>query len=87
MDLKEELRIMVKYILPEEDQDNDIVENYVDTFALINEEYIKQLKLTVVMQQRELLIDFYSKQRGGMNNTNKDAIIREVDNYLSINCA
>lgn len=40
-----------------------------------------------VSQQRELLIDFYSKQNGGMNDTNKHAIIREVDNYIeSINC-
>ncbi len=54
-------------------------------------EYINELerKLTLhnVSQQRELLIDFYSKQNGGMNDTNKHAIIREVDNYIeSINC-
>ena len=43
--------------------------------------------LDVVNQQRELLIDFYSKQNGWMNETNKNAIIREVDNYIeSINC-
>ena len=46
----------------------------------------KQLILSGVSHQSELLIDFYSKQLGGMNETNKDAIIREVDNYLSINC-
>ncbi len=55
------------------------------------QEYINELerKLTLhnVSQQRELLIDFYSKQNGGMNDTNKHAIIREVDNYIeSINC-
>jgi len=45
------------------------------------------LSLHLVSQQRELLIDFYSKQNGGMNDTNKHAIIREVDNYIeSINC-
>ena len=45
------------------------------------------LNLHIVSQQRELLIDFYSKQNGGMNDTNKHAIIREVDNYIeSINC-
>ncbi len=47
----------------------------------------RQLLLHNVSQQRELLIDFYSKQNGGMNDTNKHAIIREVDNYIeSINC-
>ncbi len=46
----------------------------------------EQLTLTDVSQQRELLIDFYSKQNGGMNDTNKHAVIREVDNYIeSIN--
>ena len=38
--------------------------------------------IPVVSQPRELLIDFYSKQNGGMNETNKYAIIREVDNYI-----
>jgi len=47
----------------------------------------KLLDLFSVSQQRELLIDFYSKQNGGMNDTNKHDIIREVDNYIeSINC-
>jgi hypothetical protein len=48
--------------------------------------YVEELEkssINAVVQQRELLIDFYSKQRGGMNDTNKDAIFREVDNYLS----
>ena len=48
MDLKKELRIMVKYILPPEDRDNDVIENYVDTLALINEEYVKQLSIPLV---------------------------------------
>ena len=51
------------------------------------DELIKLFSLHSVSHQRELLIDFYSKQNGGMNETNKDAIIREVDNYIeSINC-
>jgi len=45
MDLKKELRIIVKYILPPEDRDNDVIENYVDTLTLINEEYVKQLSI------------------------------------------
>jgi len=54
---------------------------------LIKEALNEQLRLYIVSQQRELLIDFYSKQKGGMNETNKHAIIREVDNYIeSINC-
>jgi len=55
MELKKELRIMVKYILAKEKQDNDVVENYVDTLALINETYVEQLRLENVSQQRELL--------------------------------
>jgi hypothetical protein len=55
MELKKELRIMVKYILAKEKQDNDVVENYVDTLALINETYVEQLRLGNVSQQRELL--------------------------------
>ena len=43
MDLKKELRIMVKYILPEEEHQEDVIENYVDTLALINEEYVMSL--------------------------------------------
>lgn len=49
MDLKKELRIMVKYILPKEQHDNDVIENYVDTLALINEEYVKQLAIPNVV--------------------------------------
>jgi hypothetical protein len=45
----------------------------------------KQLILSVVNNRRELLIDFYSNQLGGMNDVNKCAIYREVENYLSIN--
>lgn len=55
MELKKELRIMVKYILAKEKQDNDVVENYVNTLALINETYVEQLRLGNVSQQRELL--------------------------------
>ena len=46
MNIKDELRIMVKYLLePEESKEVDVVENYVDTFYLIFEEYQKQLAL------------------------------------------
>lgn len=48
MDLKKELRIIVKYILPKDQHDKDVIENYVDTLVLIYEEYTKQLKLTSV---------------------------------------
>ena len=34
---------MVKYILPEEEHQEDVIENYVDTLALINEEYVMSL--------------------------------------------
>jgi len=57
MDLKEELRIMVKYILPKEQHDKDVIENCVDTLTLINEEYVKQLSIPDVGSQRELLIN------------------------------
>ena len=58
-----------------------------DTVDEIAEEIVKLFAIHNVSQQRELLIDFYSKQNGGMNDTNKHAIIREVDNYIeSINC-
>ena len=49
MDLKKELRIMVEYILPPEDRDKDVIENYVDTLVLINEEYTEQLILSGVV--------------------------------------
>lgn len=49
MDLKKELRIMVEYILPPEDRDKDVIENYVDTLALINKEYVKQLSIPRVV--------------------------------------
>ncbi len=36
-----------------------------------------------VSNRRELLIAFYANQNGGLNNTNKYSIEREVDKYLS----
>ncbi len=46
MDVKNELRIMIKYLLgPEEGEEVDVVENYVDTFYLIFEGYKKQLTI------------------------------------------
>ena len=58
-----------------------------DAFIDGAEALLKLLRIGDVSQPRELLIDFYSKQNGGMNDTNKHAIIREVDNYIeSINC-
>lgn len=47
----------------------------------------EQLLIHGVSNRRELLIDFYSNQLGGINDVNKCAIYREVENYLSINCA
>ena len=47
MDLKEEYRKIIKYMLAF-DASSDLIENYVDTFILINEEYKKQLTLTDV---------------------------------------
>jgi len=58
MDLKKELRIIVRYILPPEDRHNDVVESYVDTLALINEEYVKQLSIPLVIKRiREYATD------------------------------
>jgi len=48
MDLKEEYRKIIKYML-DDDASSDLIENYVDTFILINEEYKKQLTLTEVV--------------------------------------
>ena len=48
MDLKEEYRKIIKYMLAF-DASSDLIENYVDTFILINEEYKKQLTLTEVV--------------------------------------
>ena len=56
MDLKKELRIMVKYILPKEEHDKDVIENYVDTLALINEEYVKQLRIGGVVSSSDLIV-------------------------------
>ena len=63
-------------------------DGWLEIVKLIDEyEQVKNCSIPDVSQQRELLIDFYSKQRGGMNETNKHARIREVDNYIeSINC-
>lgn len=41
MDLRKELRVMVKYMLPKEDHASDVIENYVDTFEAIYKEYYK----------------------------------------------
>ena len=41
------------------------------------------LILSGVSQQRELLIAFYANQNGGLNDTNKHSVEREVDNFLS----
>jgi len=65
---------------------NELDKKYKIEYILWLEERIEQFAIKDVSHRRELLIDFYSKQRGGINETNKDAIIREVDNYLSINC-
>jgi hypothetical protein len=50
-------------------------------------EALKQVKnngvLDGVSNRRELLIAFYANQNGGLNNTNKYSIEREVDKYLS----
>jgi len=70
-----------------EEKINDILVAYEKNCISYSEMKQQLLNLHSVSQQRELLIDFYSKQNGGMNETNKDAIIREVDNYIeSINC-
>ena len=64
---------------------NHLIEDAQNYIVKLNK--LKLLGLHNVDQQRELLIAFYSKQNGGMNDTNKHAIIREVDNYIkSINC-
>lgn len=44
MNIKEEFRKIVKYML-DDDASSDLIENYVDTLALINEEYVKQLNI------------------------------------------
>ena len=85
MDLKKELRIIVEYILPTEDRDKDVIENYVDTLALINEEYTKQLILSGVSQQRELLIDFSKKIMFGEDWTPPLPYEQMVDDYLKGN--
>jgi hypothetical protein len=43
--------------LPKEQHDNDVIENYVDTLFLINEEYTKQLIKANVSNRRGMLID------------------------------
>jgi hypothetical protein len=57
-------------------------------FANAMEEYHKHKVnngvLDGVSNRRELLIAFYANQNGGLNNTNKYSIEREVDKYLSI---
>jgi hypothetical protein len=46
-------------------------------------EQVKKLNIDDVSKQRELLIAFYANQNGGLNDTNKHSIEREVDNFLS----
>ena len=62
MNLRKEMKTMVKYILPKKEHDRDVIENYTDTMVLIAEEYKdEQLKLCGVSQQRELfnaMLDF-----------------------------
>lgn len=61
--------------------------DYETTTYKLAETLVKVFSIHHVSQQRVLLIDFYGKQLGGMNDTNKDSVIREVDNYIkSINC-
>jgi len=66
MKLKKEIRKIVKYML-DSDASSDLIENYVDTFVLINKKYIKQLTLTdVVVAERTLIC-----KHEWINNTHK----------------
>ena len=81
-------KVECKFWSDMEEKINDILVAYEKNCISYSEMKQQLLNLHSVSQQRELLIDFYSKQNGGMNETNKDAIIREVNNYIeSINCS
>lgn len=54
MSLKKDIREIVKYMLPD-DATSDLIENYVDTFVLINKKHSKKLNLTDVGWQSEQL--------------------------------
>ena len=93
MDIRDQIRITEELLEGVKELNGEYQEgwenNILDAENLLK--HLKQVKnndlLHDVSQQSELLIDFYSKQNGGMNETNKNAIIREVDNYIeSINC-
>lgn len=100
MDMKTEIIKKIKEIAQEQNgclnNDGEYIdyrkgdEEYLldnEDVSKLAEDLIKLFFIYNVSQQRELLIDFYSNQNGGMNETNKHAIIREVDNYIeSINC-
>lgn len=51
MDLGREIRKMVEYILPEECVDEDVINNYVDTFKLIFQEYLDDIVLVGHLQE------------------------------------
>lgn len=85
MDLKKELRIMVKYMLAKEKQDSDVVENYVDTLALINDTYIEQLRLGDVSQQRKLL-SFIKEVSEWDKNSSSTNLKLKAKQLLKANC-
>lgn len=53
MNLDREIGEIVKYILPEEDKDEDVINNYVDTFKLIFQEYLDNIVLVSHLQEWE----------------------------------
>jgi len=85
MELKKELRIMVKYMLAKEKQDSDVVENYVDTLALINDTYIEQLRLGDVSQQRKLLA-FIKEVSEWDKNSSSTNLKLKAKQLLKANC-
>ena len=76
---------MVKYMLAKEKQDSDVVENYVDTLALINDTYIEQLRLGDVSQQRKLLA-FIKEVSEWDKNSSSTNLKLKAKQLLKANC-
>ena len=76
---------MVKYMLAKEKQDSDVVENYVDTLALINQTYIKQLRLGNVRQQSKLL-SFIKEVSEWDKNSSSTNLKLKAKQLLKANC-
>lgn len=84
-ELTDNMREMVKCILPKECRDDkDIVENYTDTMVMISEEYHnEQLKLYNVSQQRELLLAYHKHLDSFNDPSMYNASESMIDEYLS----